>query len=302
VPPPLLPALGLALRALFREAWLLAAGLLFAAARRVLGWPALAVAWALLSQATALSLRGHPFDPGAAVEGALEVAASPRFLGIVGGLWLAGLVLGAAFRVAWIAGAVPVLGEAMAGGGGGSARFVEGLGARLPRVLAAAVLASLAEASGGLFALALALGGVQLSGRAAGSGIEPVLAAAVALALVLAVAVPLALGSAADAAVSRAALLGEGPLEAFAAATRRFLLRPGTFVLAALAFGLLGGLAPAAVEGAGGVLTGFARGVRPAALLGPDLMVAVAAAIMAAAVDLTWLGTISALACGEDRR
>jgi hypothetical protein len=46
---------------------------------------------------------------------------------------------------------------------------------------------------------------------------------------------------------------------------------------------------------------GFAQQASPALLLGPNLMVAVVAAAIASAIDLAWLGTIAALACGEER-
>ena len=80
-------------------------------------------------------------------------------------------------------------------------------------------------------------------------------------------------------------------------AARRFLARPGTFVLAALVFGVARrGRGRRSVEAFGGVATGFAAGRRAIARsLGPNLMLAVAGAAVAAAVDLAWLGTLAAL-------
>jgi hypothetical protein len=105
----------------------------------------------------------------------------------------------------------------------------------------------------------------------------------------------------ADAAVARAALRGEGPACAFAAGASRFLARPGTFVLAALAFGIVGSLAPVAIETGGGLLTGFAEGSAAALALGPNLMLALLATVVAAGLDLAWLGTVAALATAEER-
>jgi hypothetical protein len=300
MPPSFGAALGLSLRALFREAWLVAAGVLVAGLRRALTWPAVAVLWGLLVQAAFLAARDRPLDPLAPVQGALDALGSPRLLAIVGGLWVAGALVGGALRVAWVAGAVPVLGGAMAEAPGGTDRFAEGLAYGFPRVLAAAALALVVEVSGGLFAAALVLGAARL-GTGAPAVAPALLAGAIALALVLAIAVPVALSAAADAAVARAALRQEGPAESFAGATRRFLARPGTFVLAALVFGAAGLLAPASIRAFGNVATGFARGARPLLLVGPSLMMGLLALVVAAVLDLAWIGMISALACAEDR-
>lgn len=296
MPPSLATALGMGLRAVAREGWLVPVGAVVAAARRAALWPAWAVLWTVLARAVVLAFRAHPLDPGAALAGALAALASPRLLGVVGGLWLAGVLLGAVLRVAWLSGALPTLGGAMAGAEG--PRFAAGVAWAFPRVLAAAALALAADVAGGLFASTLVLGAVAVTARVAGGGGGVLLAAAVALALTLAIAVPLALGALGDAAVARAALRGEGPGTAFAASARRLLARPGTFVLAALAFGLAAALGPASVEGVAGAATGFARGVDPIVLLGPHLVVAVLALLVAAGLDLWRLGTFAALAVG----
>jgi hypothetical protein len=302
MPPSFGAALGLSFRALVREAWLLAAGVLVAGLRRALSLPAAATLWALLAQAAFLAARERPLDPVASAQGALAALGSPRVLALVIGLWLAGLVVGGALRIAWVAGAIPVLGGAMADAPGGTGRFAEGVAYGFPRVFATAALAFVVELSGGGYALALVLGAARLGVRVAGTDPSPLLAAAAALALVLAIAVPVALSVAADAAVARAALRQEGPAEAFAAAARRFLARPGTFVLAALVFGAAGFLVPAAIQAFGSATTGFAEGARPILLVGPSLMLGLFAVVIAAAVDLVWLGTISALAGASDRR
>lgn len=301
MPPSLGSAAALALRALWREGWLLAPGFLVTSLRRALGWPALAFAWGIAVEAALQSARGAPLDPLAPAAGVAAAFTSPRVLAVAGGLWLAGAVGGALLRVAWLAGALPALGGAMSGGEGGPARFAAGVAYGFPRVLAAAMLGLLAEVAGLLFATALGLGALQITGAVAGRGARPLLAAAVALALTVAVAVPVALSAAVDAALARAALRGEGPARAFAGAARRFLARPGSFALGALGFGLLGALAPVSVQTLGNAVTGFAAGAPAAVMLGPALLLSALAMVAATALDLAWLGTVSVLACGDDR-
>ncbi len=300
MPPSLPSALGLALRALRREPWLVAVGVLVGLLRRAAVWPAWAVAAVVIVRGALLGAARGRFDLAAPVAGALAPLGAPRFLALVAGLWLAGALLGAALRVAWLAGALPTLGGAMASAPG--PRFAAGIAYGLPRVLASAALGFLLDLSGGLFGWTLTLAALRLTAGAAGQRGAPLLAAAVALALTLALAVPLALSAVADAAVARAALCGDGPGSAFAAGGARFLARPGTFLLGALAFGVAGALAPFAVETAGGLVTGFAVGAGPLVLLGPQFMLALLAGAVAATIDLAWLGTIAALACAEERR
>jgi hypothetical protein len=300
VPPTFGAALGLGLSAFRREAWLLAPGLGVAIARRALTWPALVVGWTLVARGALLALSRSPLDPGAVIEGAIATATAPRFLALVGGMWLAGALCGAALRVVWLAGALPSLGAAAAGANG-SPRFAAGVAYATPRVLGTALLGLVLDLAASLFAFTLALGSLRITIRAVGGHGSAPLAAGVAAALTLAVAVPLALSVVADAAVARAALRAERPGEAFASAARRFLARPGTFVLAATIFGVLGAIAPAMVESFGGIATGFARGAPAIVLLGPNLMLAVAGAAVAAAIDLAWLGTLAALVCAIER-
>jgi len=302
---PTTPSLGICVRlslsALRREAWLSALGLLAAGARRAASLPAVAAAGALLLRA-ALAAALARGDPRAALDGAAAMAASPRFLGIVGGLWLAGAVAAGALRAAWIAGALPVLASSMAGAPRGSAGFVDGLPGGFLRVLPAAVLGLLLEASGLLFGAAL-LGGTLLLGPRAlsgGAGDAAALAAAGALALTLAVAVPIALFTAADALVVRAALAQEPLASSLAEVTRRIVARPGAFLLGALLFGAAAVAVSLAVQGAGGLATGFAAGAPAAALVGPQIMIGAAAALGAAVVELAWMGTLAALCCARN--
>jgi hypothetical protein len=296
VPPSIFAAIGLALRALAREPWLVAVGMLVGMLRRAAVWPAWAVAWALLARAVVAGARG-PLDPTAPAEALLATLASPRFLSLVAGLWLAGAAIGAALRVAFLAGALPALGGAMASAP--APRFASGVAYGFPRVLATAALGLVLDVSAGIFGGTLALAAARISWRVAGGGGSVALAAAVALALTLAIAVPLALSTVADAAVARSALGGEGPGTAFAGAGARFLRRPATFLLGTLAFSLAGVFGPGLLGGAGSLLTGFAQGTSALLLLGPNLMLAIGAALVAAALDLAWLGTVAALACAE---
>jgi hypothetical protein len=299
VPPTLFAALGLGLRAMVREPWLLAAGMTVAILRRAATWPAFVVGWAILVRGAVVALARHPRDPFAPIAGVLAVVQSPRAIALVVGLWLAGLALGTALRIAYLAGALPTLAGAMAGAP--ERRFATGVAAGFPRVLATAALGLLLDLSGTLFGATLAVAAWRISSSAVSSGASPLLAAAVALALTLAVAVPVALSTVADAAVARAAVREEGPGQAMAAGAGRFLARPGTFLVASMGFGVAAVIVPGAVQGAGGVLTGFARTAEPLVLLGPQLMIAAVAVAVAAALDLAWLGTVAALACGEDR-
>lgn len=298
MPPSFLAAVGLGLRAVFREPWLLAVGLLVAVARRAAVWPAFAVGWALLLRGALLALSRRPLSPAAPVEGVLAAATAPAVIALVLGLWLAGIALGAVLRIAYLAGALPTLGAAQAGADG--PRFAAGVAYGLPRVLGAAALGLVLDVSGGLFGGTLALAAARITLSASERGGSPLLAAAVALALVLALAVPLALSVVADAAVARAAVRGDGPARAYVESGARFLARPGSFLLGALAFGALTTIVPAVVTGAGSLASGFATAVTPVVLLGPQLMIAVLAAAVAAGIDLVWLGTVAALACGEE--
>ncbi|WP_242344045.1 hypothetical protein [Anaeromyxobacter terrae] len=298
MPPTFGAALGLGLSALRREAWLLAPGLVVAIARRALTWPALVVAWTLVVRGALLALSHRPLDPGAAIAGAVATATSPRFLALVVGLWLAGALCGAALRVVWLAGALPTLAGAAAREPR-APRFAAGVAYGTPRVLATALLGLVLDLAAGLFAVTLAIAALRITLQAAGGHGSAALAFAVAAALTLAIAVPLALSVVADAAVARAALRAEGPGSAFASAARRFLARPGTFVLAAMVFGFIASLAPATVEAFGGAATGFVRDAPALVLAGPNLMLAVAAAGVAAAVDLAWLGSLAALVCAD---
>jgi hypothetical protein len=300
VPPPSLPAAaGLSGRALARNGWLVAAGFGVAIARRALLLPAGVVAWSLLAEGVLLAAARAPFSPEAPLEGALALVTSGGFLVLVGGLWLAGATLGAVLRVTFATGALATLGRDLSGEADAPPRFAAAIAYDLPRVLGTAALAGAAEIGGTGFALGLAVAAGRVSLRVATGGGSPWLAAAVALALTLAIAVPLVLSVVADAAVARSALRGEGPVTALAGAGARFLGRPGTFLLAAILFGGTAAVAASSVQAMGAAVTGFAAGVDPAVMLGPELMIAAGAVLVGAAVELWWLGTVAVLACHE---
>ena len=299
------PTLGSSVRlasaAFRREAWLAAPGLLVAGMRRATSWPAIWAAWALVLRAAVVAAAQRPLQLSAPLGGALAMATSSRFLGMVGGLWLVGAATSGALRVAWVSGALPVLGAAMAGEPRGARGFGQGLTEGFTRVLPAAVLGFALELSGALFALALVLAAAVLAGRGGGFGAALGTSAAAAAALTLALAVPLALSTAADALVARSALVREPLAETLLGVTRRFLSRPGGFVLGALLFGALAVAAQLAVQVAGGLALGFAHGAPALATAGPRLMLAVLSALLAGIVDLLWLGTLAAMSCGVSR-
>jgi hypothetical protein len=295
-PLPLGHALQLGLSALRREAWLAPLGMLVAMLRRGLAWPAAAVAGVLLARGALDGLRAAPLSPEAPLLGALHAVAAPGALATVLGLWLAGVLLGAALRVAWLAGALPALGGALATGAPPRRRFAEGVAFGFLPLLPAALLALALELSGGLFGWTLMGAAARVSAVALRQGAGPSLAAAVAGALTLAVAVPLCLSVVADALVVRAAVRGESASRAARGAARAFLDRPSALVAGAL---LLAGLAAGTTLGLGalaGAATGFAPGVSPVLLEGPRLMLSALGALLAAALELWWLAALAVLA------
>jgi hypothetical protein len=284
-----------------REAWLAALGLLVTGVRRASSWPAIWAAWGLVLRAALAAAAQRPLQLTAPLEGALAMATSSRFVGLVGGLWLAGAITSGALRVAWVSGALPVLGAAMAGAPRGARGFADGMVDGFVRVLPAAVLGFLLELSGALFGLSLVLAAAVLAGRGEGLAAVVGASAAVAAALTLALAVPMALSTAADALVARSAVMREPLADTLAGVTRRFLARPGAFLLGALLFGALAVAAQISLQVAGGVATGFAKDVPALVALGPRLMLGAASALVAGVIDLLWLGTLAVMSCGVTR-
>jgi hypothetical protein len=292
-------ALGLGWRAATESAWLAPVGMLVAVSRGALVLPAMAFAWALLAKGALAGLLRDGLGPGPALLGALEAARTPRFLATFTGLWAAGALLAAALRVAYLAGALPTLGGALAGARQPPPAFAAGVAFGLPRLAGTAVLAFALDLVGAGLAATAVLGAalVSLHARALAT---PVLAAAVvAAALTAAVTLPFALSAVGDAALARTALRGDAPARALTLAAGRFLARPGAFLLATLAVGLFGLALSGSLQSLASLATGFAQGSSAWLLAGPQLVVALASALIAAWVDLWRLAALAALACHE---
>ena len=290
-------ALRLGLSGLGRERWLVGVGLLTTLLRWVLGLPAAAVALLLLLRG---AWRAHQLAPAwieAPLLGAAWTASRPRVLGMVVGLWAVAGLLGWLVRLVLLAGALPTLAGAM-GHAAREPRFAAGVAWGLPRLLPTAVLALAIEWTGQLFAAGVVLGSLGITERSAGSG-RVGLAAAVAAALVLAVLVVALTSAVAEAALVRTAVRGDGPVEAVLQAASRVLARPAAYLLLALGFGLLSLVASVALQSVGGVATGFVSTAPALLTLGPALMLSAAALTVAAALELWWLGSLTALAAPE---
>lgn len=291
-------ALGLGWRAAARNAWLAPVGLVAALARTALTAPALAFAWFLAADAVARHLREDP-RPAALLGAVLGVLTAPRAAALLAGLWACGALLAAAVRLAWLSGALPTLGRTLSGQSSAEPLFARGVAYAFPRLAGTALLAWLLEMLGAAFSWAVAMGALAITVRARAIGAGPGAAAAVAAALTCAVAVPLLLAAVADAALGRAALLGEDPGRALGRAVLRVARRPAAFLLASLAVALFGVLAAGTVQGLATAATGFARAQAAWLLLGPDMVVAVVAALVAAWVELWRLGATAVLGCAE---
>jgi hypothetical protein len=292
-------ALGLGWRAAASNAWLAPVGLVVAVARVALAAPVLAFAWFVASQGALRSLERDP-RPLAVLNGILGALTAPRTAAVLIGLSVSAALLAATARLVWLAGALPTLGRTLAGDESAEPLFARGVAYGLPRLAATALLAWLLELAGAAFAWMVVAGSLAISLRArdlhAGIGAAAVVAAA----LACAVAVPLLFGAVADSALGRAALRGEDPARALGRAALRVARRPAAFILVGLVVAISGLLAAGTIQGFAGLAAGFARGRVGWLLLGPDLVVAVVAALVAAWVELWRLGALATLACAED--
>jgi hypothetical protein len=304
MPPTVFQALSRGAAAVSRSGWLGAVGLVVTGFRSLLLLPAQVFAFVMLQLAAAswIARSGGVPLPGAAALGVELVLGSARFLAVAGGLWVGAVLLASALRVAYLAGALPTLGAELAGAPR-QPRFAAGFARGFAALLPTAIVAFVAEllASGVILALALAVALVGARLFDAGRGIlaAAVTAACLAAALLFHAAVS-ALG---DAALCRAALRGEGAAAAFGRAALRFGHRPAAFLLVgvvATAIGtVLGGSADAlAALGAGAA----AAQVSPWLTVGPQLMAAALAALMAAVVELWRLASTAVLACHAAER
>lgn len=292
-PPTVVQALRMSARATRRSLWLAPVGM-------ALGWLGLAAGWPTFLFLGAVAARGAGAaagpDPFSALEGALLALTSPRTAFIAGGLWLAGHLLRGALRVLWLAGALPTLGEALAGRE--APAFAAGAVWGLWRVLPTAVLGFLLEALALGSALGAVVGAVAVSARLAGRGGQGGSALIVALALTSAVAAPLLAGLLADAALCRCALRGEGPARAFARAALRLGRRPSAFAAAALAVAAAALVLGGSIDLVTSAALQLAAAGAPAVLLAvPQLGAAALGALAAALFELWRLGAIAALTC-----
>jgi hypothetical protein len=285
-------------RAALRSAWLAAPALVVALGRTALAWAPLVTALALARGGAAARLAAGA-GPRGAVAGAALALTAPRSFAILAGLFAAGAILAAALRVAWLAGALPVVGAHLAGAPP-ERRFAAGLAYGSPRLLGTALVAFLVEALGQAMALAWVVGTLALSARRLGGGapfLPALLVAGSCAAAVLAlVAAPLV----ADAALARAALAGDSPGQAVWNAALRFARRPAAFLALALALGFVGLAVTASLHAASSAALGFGRGAPAALLVPPQLMTTVLGAAVAAVLELWRVGALAALACSPE--
>ena len=294
-------ALRLGARATRRCAWLVAVALGVAVLRAGLTWPAwlFALAASRLGAERAFAQGLAPVEPTAVLA---EVAASlttPRTLTILIGLWLVGVLASGALRVAYLAGALPTLGEALAGTPAPPPRFATGLAFGFAPLLCTALLGAALQALAFLYALTSAAAGFFLALHPPG-GARAVLAAGLgAVTLTSALAGVLLAALASDAALVRSALAGDSPARALAAGMARVARRPAAFLVAGLALAAAGAVVLGSARTLETLSLALAQGAPALVALGPQLMVTVLAAALAGLLDLWRLGTVATLSLGE---
>jgi len=288
-------ALGAGLRAVAHEPWVAVLGMGVTLFRGALALPgtAFVVAVSWLSAREAL-MQGR--GPDAALGAILHAWQSPRFRSIAIGLWLAGILLWGAVRVAWVAGAVPLVAWRMSGARGEEPRFAQGAAWRFHRVLPVAVVGLLLDVLGRAMVIAAVLGVVAVGARAQGSASPGAAAFVAALALAASAFLASSLSALGDVAVARAAIAGEGAGQAIAGGVHSFLARPAAFLTAMIAVWLATGLATGSAQGVLSALGSVARGGPPELQIFPQLLLAVAASLLAAGSELWRLSAVGALA------
>jgi hypothetical protein len=231
---------------------------------------------------------------------AVAAVTMPRVLAIAVGLFLAGSILGALLRVAYLGGAVATLGRSLSGARDPGPVFAGTIAFSLPRVLITVLFALELQVMGVLYAV-MAGAAVSIAGSRLGESHPFLIATWGAAALVSSMLVLFAAASIADAALARAVLSGDRARAAFREALLRFLRRPAAFLLC----GWVAALAATALSGSldmlGGVTAGL--GTHPEWIaLGPRLLGGLLAAATAAAIELWRLGTVAVLACEAEAR
>jgi len=290
-------ALGAGFRAAAGEVWLAVVGMAVTLARGLLALPATAflaaVSWLTLVGALR---RGGGIDE--VLLSLFQIGGSTRARSIFLGLWLAGLLLWGALRVAWVAGAMPLLAWRLAGRQGERPTFAAGAAWRFQRVLPVALAALLLGLGGQLTLLAGLIAAVAIGAPAQGSSSPGVVAFVAAGALVAAAVLAASLSVLGDVAVARAAMGGEGPGRALTGAARSFLTRPAAFLVAVLAVWLATLLAAGSAQGFLGAIAGVLRGGPRALLVFPELALVAVAALLASAAEMWRLGAVGVLALG----
>jgi hypothetical protein len=288
-------------RAAGRSAWLVAPGLLVAMLRAALAWPAWLFAVGMARAGIAARLASGVQSPGAVLSGALQALVAPRSIWILAGLWLAGVLASGALRVAWVAGALPALGEDLANAPERRPRFAEGVAFGFAPLLGTALLGLALELVADLYALAAFLVAVLVAWHPVGAARALPLAALGAMTLTSAVVVLVAASVAVDAALARTALAGDRPARALAEGVHRVLVRPGAFLAAGLALSVASAVVLGSAQAMEAAALGIARGAPVLVVLGPRLMASVFGAALSSLLDLWRLGTVAVLACGDER-
>lgn len=283
-----------------RSAWLVAPALIVSLLRAALAWPAplfaVAVARLGILDRVAAGVASGP----AVLDGALAALTAPRTICVIAGLWAAGLLTSAALRVAFLSGALPTLGEVLAGRVAPRPRFAEGLAFGFAPLLGTALLGFIFE----LAAQAVASGAVLTAAFVAlhrPGGFEAIWPALLgASTLVLAVVLLLVASLSTDAALARTALLGERAVRALGHALCRVLARPGAFFFAALALGVASVAVVGSAKAFEAAVLGLGEGAPLLLVVGPRLMVATLGAGLSALLELWRLASIAALACADE--
>ena len=293
-------ALGAGMRAVAGEAWLAVLGMLVLLGRGLLALPASAF-WGAVSAMVLAGAVRRGGGPGELVRSLAGVWASPRARSIAVGLWLAGLLLWWALRVAWIAGALPILAARMSGQPTRPA-FAEGAAWRFARVLPSAAVALLLDLLAYAMVLAAILGAAAVGASSSRAGAPAAFAFVTAAALVAVLFLGAALHVLGDAAVARAAMAGDGPGAALGGAVRTLLRRPAALVAGLLAVAVATSVATGSVQLSVGAVPGVLRAGARGLFLVPEVLLATLGALVAAGAELWLLAVVGALALGGQPR
>jgi len=287
------------------EVWVAVLGIVVALLRGLLSLPGTAFVAAVSWLAIRESLSHGGGVPGVLATLA-QAWATPRFRFVALGLWLAGALLWGALRVAWVAGAAPILAWRMSGRGPHEPRFSEGAALRFHRVLPTAVAAFALDLAGRGMLLAALFGAFAIGARIQGTTGATAAAFVAALGLTSAAFLSGSLSTLGDVAVARAAMAGEGPGSALRRGLDSFLRRPAAFLLAILVIGLVTVLAAGSAQGVLSALGVAAHGGPRALLVLPNLLLAALAGLLAAGAELWRLAAVGALSLsdqsGEEKR